>query len=135
MNMDVAARNRLAELMYEVKDKVPDGTFLEFMNILGKKENKPSDDESDDDSDEVLVRMHCAGVSYLLLGGVCGIPCVIKCSEFARKRRHAATKRTTMATSPFGSSLSTQGEKTTATMPPNAEKLPLKIPKSCGGAK
>jgi len=40
-NMDVAARNRLAELMYEVKEKVPDGTFLEFMNILGKKENKP----------------------------------------------------------------------------------------------
>ena len=39
--MDVAARDRLAELMYEVKDKVPDGTFLEFMNILGKKENKP----------------------------------------------------------------------------------------------
>ena len=41
MNMDVAARNKLAELMYEVKEKVPDGTFLEFMNILGKKENKP----------------------------------------------------------------------------------------------
>ena len=39
--MDVAARDRLAELMYEVKDKVPDGTFLEFMNILGRKENKP----------------------------------------------------------------------------------------------
>ena len=39
--MDVAARNRLAELMYEVKEKVPDGTFLEFMNILGRKENKP----------------------------------------------------------------------------------------------
>ena len=39
--MDVATRNRLAELMYEVKEKVPDGTFLEFMNILGKKEKKP----------------------------------------------------------------------------------------------
>ena len=39
--MDVAARNKLAELMYEVKDKVPDGTFLEFMNILARKENKP----------------------------------------------------------------------------------------------
>ena len=35
--MDVATRDRLAELMYEVKEKVPDGTFLEFMNILGKK--------------------------------------------------------------------------------------------------
>ena len=42
--MDVAARNRLAELMYEVKEKVPDGTFLEFMNILGKKENEPDFD-------------------------------------------------------------------------------------------
>ena len=39
MNMGVASRNKLAELMYEVKEKVPDGTFLEFMNILGKKEN------------------------------------------------------------------------------------------------
>ena len=38
---DKATRNRLAELMFEVKDKVPNGTYLEFMNILGKKEKNP----------------------------------------------------------------------------------------------
>ena len=39
--MNITGRERLAELMYEVKDKIPDGTYLEFMNILGKKQETP----------------------------------------------------------------------------------------------
>ena len=38
MTVTITGRDRLAELMYEVKNKIPDGTFLEFMNILGNKQ-------------------------------------------------------------------------------------------------
>ena len=41
MTVTITGRDRLAELMYEVKNKIPDGTFLEFMNILGNKQETP----------------------------------------------------------------------------------------------
>jgi len=36
--MEKATRNKLAELFFEIKERIPDGKYIEFMNILGKIE-------------------------------------------------------------------------------------------------
>ena len=40
--MEIATRNKLAELLFDIKKDIPDGTYIQFMNILGKKENIPN---------------------------------------------------------------------------------------------
>ena len=40
--MEVHTRNKLAEIMFDIKKDIPEGKYLEFMNILGKKETEPN---------------------------------------------------------------------------------------------
>jgi len=39
--MDVEQRNKLASIMFDIKHKIKDGEYKQFMDILGKKEPEP----------------------------------------------------------------------------------------------
>jgi len=38
--MEIATRNKLAELFFDIKKNIPDGKYIEFMDILGKREKE-----------------------------------------------------------------------------------------------
>ena len=39
--MDIEQRNKLANIMFDIKHKIKDGEYKQFMDILGKKEPEP----------------------------------------------------------------------------------------------
>ena len=40
--MEIEQRNKLAAIMFDIKHKIKDGEYKEFMDILGKKEAEPN---------------------------------------------------------------------------------------------
>ena len=40
--MEIEQRNKLAAIMFDIKHKIKDGEYKEFMDILGKKEVEPN---------------------------------------------------------------------------------------------
>jgi len=62
--MEIEQRNELAALMFDIKDKIKDGEYKQFMEILGKKEAEPNLENIR------LVKLHYMDCEYLNVDGL-----------------------------------------------------------------
>ena len=62
--MEIEQRNKLAAIMFDIKHKIKDGEYKEFMDILGKKEVEPNIENIR------IVKLHYIDCEYINVDGL-----------------------------------------------------------------
>ena len=62
--MEIEQRNKLAALMFDIKHKIKDGEYIQFMEILGKKEAEPNLENIR------IVKLHYIDCEYINVDGL-----------------------------------------------------------------